>query len=167
VHRWILVTLLLPLALPGCYTWRPVEHPRPGSDVRVRLNAEAAVRRSEGRDEPVVFLDGRVVREDADRLTLDVLIARDVSQFRNVELRDTVLVGHGEVQSILARELSTTRSLVFAGAMGVAAFAIVSGINAIAGGNEGEPDPGNQAAIVPVAGIRFGGSGFRLVVPFR
>jgi hypothetical protein len=130
------------LAAGGCYRYEPIEAPRPGMDVRARLETEAAVRRSAGLDEPVVFLSGRVVESTPESLTLDVLIVRDPSVFSNIEIRDTVNVGMAEIRELTVRSMSTSRSLLFAGALGAGAYLVIRGITAIVGGNEGDDDGG-------------------------
>jgi predicted small secreted protein len=146
----ILVFLLLSPLLAGCYTYRAVEDARPGADVRARLGTEAAVRRSAGRDEAVMIYAGRLVASTPEALTLDVLLYRDPSQFSRAELRETVTLQRGEIQSLMVRELSPTRSVLLAAGIGAAALAIVSGINAITGGNDGGPaDETPRAYVMP------------------
>lgn len=156
------------LVANGCYSYRPVEMPRPGMEVRARLTNEAAIRRSSGLDEPVVHLDGRVVDAEPAALTLDVLVARSMSMFQDITIRDTVRVEMNELQSVVARELSVGRTILFTAAVGAGIAAVVSGISSVVGGSEdGGPDPGPQVARVPVLGVRMGGGGFRLQLPFR
>lgn len=147
---WALPLLLLAV---GCYKYEPVQAPAPGMDVRARLNAEAAVRRSQGLDEPVLHLDGRVVRAAPESITLDVLIARDPSVFANIEIRDTVHLPMNEVQSLTERRISPGRSLLFAGAVGAGGFLVIRGISAIVGGSEGDDGNGPPQAVV-APGIR-------------
>jgi hypothetical protein len=146
-----LVVLLALPSLAGCYQYEPIDEARPGMDVRARLAAEAAVRRSEGLDEPVVVVNGRVTAATADSLTLAVLLARDPSVFRDVAIHDTVRLAMSEVQAMSVRSVSTGRSLLFAGALGVGGFLIVRGISAIVGGGEGEDPPPPQVSVTPAA----------------
>jgi hypothetical protein len=141
--------------LAGCYSYRSTGEPTPGMDVRARLTAEAAVRRSQGLDEPTLYYDGRVVGTTPDTLTLDVLVARSSSQFQDVEIRDTVRLGTAEIQSILGRKLSTAKTVLVMVGAGAAAVAIVTGISSIVGGTG--PDDGNPPppARVPVPVLRW------------
>lgn len=141
MKAWYCVVPLL-LVVGGCYSHRVIDAPQPGMDVRARLNNEAAVRRSVGLDEPVLQLDGRVVEATPESIALDVLLARDVSQFRNIEIRDTLWIDRNELQSITVRELETTRSILFAGAVGVGAYFVVRGISSVVGGSEDDSDGG-------------------------
>lgn len=167
--KWTFVCCGLHLVMgTGCYSYRPVEVPQPGMEVRARLTNEAAIRRSSGMDDPVLHLDGRVVVAEPAAITIDVLVARSVSMFQDITIRDTVRVEMAELQSVVARELSVGRTILFTVAAAAGAVAIVSGISSVVGGSEdGGPDPGPQVARVPVLGLRIGGGGFRLQLPFR
>jgi hypothetical protein len=153
------------LAATGCYSYTPVQSPQPGADVRARLNAQAAVARSEGLDDAVLAYSGRVLAATPESITLDLLIARDPSQFSRVEIRDTLTLQRSELQSLMMREVSVTRSLLFAGAVGLGAYAIIRGIGGLVGGNEGEPDPGNPA-LVPLRSAQPTRRGFSLRLSF-
>lgn len=144
-------SLLLLIVTSGCYNYRAVESPQPGMEVRARLSTEAAVRRSRGLDAPVMHVDGRVVDAVPQSIMLDVLVARDASQFRDVEIRDTLRIDRTEIESITVRELSTGRSLLFAGAVGAGAYLVVRGITTVVGGNEGDDgDDGGTVFAIPV-----------------
>lgn len=125
----------------GCYNYRPVTTATPGSSIRARLTAEAAVRRSQGLDEPILHYDGSVVEATEDSIALDVLIARTSSTFQQVEIRDTMRLATSEIQSISARRLSATKSLLVGAAAVAAGVAIVAAIDQIVGGT-GDPDDG-------------------------
>jgi hypothetical protein len=136
----------------GCYRYTPVESPQPGMDVRAQLETEAAVRRSQGMDDPTTRYDGVIVDVTAEQLTLDVLIARSSSVFQDVEIRDTIQLRTSEIRSIMQRTLSPGRTALLVAGMGAAAVLVVMGIDAISGGTTddgGEPPPGNLR--VPIA----------------
>jgi hypothetical protein len=158
--------LLLMLYTAGCYTYRPAETLRPGNDVRARLNTEAAVRRSAGLDEPITTYSGRLVRETPESITLDVLIERDPSQFSAAEIRDVVTLERSEIQSLMVRELSTSRSIVFAAAATVGAVAIITGITTVIGGSEDESDPPPPAASVSLFRLQHGPGSWIVRFPF-
>ncbi|HUF49967.1 MAG TPA: hypothetical protein VMN60_03980 [Longimicrobiales bacterium] len=163
--RALLLSLLL---LPACYTYRPATAPQPGAEVRVRLNTEAAVRRSAGLDDPIIFYSGRLLDATPQSISLDVLIARDPSQFRDTEIRETVTLQRSELESLTVRELSTPRTILFTGAMAVGGVVIVKGIKSIVGGSEDDNgDGGPQAAVQSLFRLDQGGIGIRLQLPFR
>jgi hypothetical protein len=140
------------VAIVGCYRYEPVQTPRPGTEVRARFTNEAAVRRSEGLEEAILYLDGRVVEQSPEALTLDVLVARSTSVFQDITIRDTMRVPLSDIQSVMAREISLAKSLLFAGAVGAGAVLVVAGISAISGGSQpGDNGGGPQAIVVPAA----------------
>jgi hypothetical protein len=137
------------LIAAGCYSYKPVLSASPGDDVRARLTAEAAVWHSQGLEDPTLHYDGVVVEAMGDTLVLDVLVARSSSAFQDVEIRDTVRLGTGEIQSILGRQLSVTRSVLFTVAAGVVAYAVIRGIEEVVGGTGDEDDNGTPGLRVP------------------
>jgi hypothetical protein len=141
---------VLGFMIAGCYSYKPLGAPSPGADVRAQLTAEAAARRSQGMEEPILHYDGTVVETSPDSLTIDVLVARSASAFQNVEIRDTVRLARGEIQSILSRKLSPTKSIVVTVLAGVAAVAIVKGIDSVVGGTGDNTNPPPPGARVPV-----------------
>lgn len=124
----------------GCYRYTPVTHPMPGMEVRAQLRAEAAARRSEGLDEPVLAYQGILVGIAADTLDIDVVIARSSSAFADVTLRDTVRLPRSEVQSLMERSVSPARTALFVVGAGAAAFAVVRGIEQVVGGTDDDLD---------------------------
>jgi hypothetical protein len=145
--RWLALAVL---AGSGCYTFQPATEVHPGLDVRTRLNVEASLRRSQGLDEPIRYIDGRVVEHGSESLSLDILIARSPSVFQDIEMRDTVTIMNSEIESILQRKLSVGRSVLVTAAVVGGAVAVVAGINAVVGGTEEPPDDGNQTIVVPI-----------------
>ena len=152
----ILGLCMVCLIVAGCFTYRPIESASPGTSIRARLTSEAAVRRSQGLDEPILYYDGTVVAAGADSLALDMLIARNPSAFQQIEIRDTLTLARTEIQSMMGRQLSVTKSVLVTIGAGAAAFAIIKGIDQIIGGTGDDEDGGTPTARVPV--IRWVGS---------
>jgi hypothetical protein len=134
----------------GCYSYSPVQSPRPGMEVRARLNTEAAVRRSQGLEEPVVRLEGIVVESSPEAISLDVLVARSSSAFQNVVIRDTVQLQTSEIQSLLSRRISVPRTALFTAGGIAATFLLVKGIDQITGGTGESPPGGNPTLRIPL-----------------
>jgi hypothetical protein len=142
----------------GCYSFASVQSPQVGMDVRARLTSEAAVRRSQGLDDPVVRLDGTVVEATPTALSLDVLVARSSSAFQDVEIRDTVRLEKQEIQSIMVRKFSAPKTALFVVGAGAAIFGIVKGIDQVVGGTENGDGGGDPTTFtVPI----FSWVGFR------
>lgn len=147
-------SLLGCLVMSGCYTYTPVAAPLAGMEVRARLTAEAAARASHGLDEPILRYDGRVVAANTDTVALDVLIARASSGVQDITIRDTVSLRRADLQSMLERKLSPTRSVVFTLAAAAAAFGLIMGIDQVVGGTGEETDPPPPAFRTPFV-VRF------------
>ena len=147
------LTIACAALLAGCYSYKPVVTARPGMEVRARLSNEAAVRRSQGYDEPIMRLDGRVVEATNNALTLDILIVRSSSAFQNVEMRDTVQLASNEIQSIEQRTFSPGRTalVVIGGAVGI--FALVKGIDQVVGGTGDDDGGGDPTFRVPLSAL--------------
>jgi hypothetical protein len=151
---------VMALVVGACYKYTPVQSPELGMEVRAQLNAEAAVRRSEGLNDPILAYDGVIVNTTPQGFSLDVLVARSSTLFQDVVIRDTVRLESTEVQSIMQRSLAPGRTALAAVGVGAAAFAVVKGIESVVGGTG--DDNGNgppQTLVVPV----FSWTGPRLV----
>lgn len=147
----------------GCYHYTPVQTAERGMDVRAQLETEAAIRRSQGMNDPIMRYDGVVVDVTPDAVSLDVLIARSTSAFQDVEIRDTIQLRTTEIQAIMQRSISPWRTALFTIGTGVAAFAVVKSIDAVVGGTD--DDDGNgppPTLVVPV----LTWTGFRLLPAF-
>lgn len=136
------------LVAAGCYTYEPIQSPSPGTEVRARLTTEAAIRHSQGLENPVRNVSGRVVGFTSDTLAVDVLVARTTSVFRDVTIRDTVHFGTNEIESIEARHLAPARTALLVAGAGAGAYLIVRGITSVIGGDTGDGDPGPPPALV-------------------
>jgi hypothetical protein len=146
--RSTLVCVLPLLLSTACYRYVPVQTVQPGMDVRAQLTSAAAVRRSEGHDEPIMRYEGIIVGVASDTVTLDVLVARASGALQDVVIRDTLSIPTAEIQTILRRKLSVTKSALFTLAAGASAVAIVVGIDQVVGGT-GEPPGGPPPAFRP------------------
>lgn len=141
------------LAAPGCYSYTPIAMPETGMDVRAILETEAAVRRSDGFDDPITRYDGRTVAVTPDSVGIDILIAKSSSQFQGAEIRDTIFLRTNEVRVFQERKLSAVKTALVTVGVGVAAVAIVLGIDAVVGGTGDEPGNGGDPAIrIPLGG---------------
>ena len=147
-HHVLLPTLCVVCA--GCYSYAPVQSPRPGMEVRARLHTDAAVRRSQGLEDPVVRVEGIVVESSTEAISLDVLVARSSSAFQNVVIRDTVQLQTSEIQSLLIRKISVPRTVLFVVGGAAATFALVKGIDQITGGTGESPPGGNPTMRIPL-----------------
>jgi hypothetical protein len=77
-----------------------------------------------------------------------------------VEIRDTVRLGKSELQSMQGRRISVVKSVLVTVAAGVAAFAVIKGIDQVVGGTTDDDDDGEPGLRVPIPGLK----GLRLQV---
>jgi hypothetical protein len=111
-------------------------------------------------DEPILRYDGVVVDVTAESFALDVLVARSTGAIQDIVIRDTVRLARTEVQSLMRRSISPGRTALFTIGAGVAAFAVVKGIDSVVGGTDDPPDNGGpNTVLVPV----FSWTAFKLV----
>ena len=162
--KLVLLLSLVPVA--GCYSYKAVRSPQAGMEVRARLKGEAAARRSEGLDEPIIRFDGVVVGATPEAVSLDVLVARSSSAFQDVVIRDTVTLQLVEIQSLQRRTLSVPRTALFVVAAGAATVGAIAGIREVVGGTEDQPGNGNQTFTSPLFSwqtlrVLFAGRGHR------
>lgn len=148
----------------GCYSYAPIQSAQPGMEVRARLTAEAAVKRSQGLDEPIMLVDGTVVETTPTIVAVDVLVARTSSAFQDVVIRDTVRLETLEIQSLMARKFSPAKTALVVIGAGLAAYGAVKGLDQIVGGTGDPSDPGDptlraasRSARVGIPLLRFGG----------
>ncbi|MGH7461424.1 MAG: hypothetical protein ACREMA_10390 [Longimicrobiales bacterium] len=153
------LALVLGASSAGCYTYAPVPAARPGMDVRARLTAEAAVKRSQGLDEPIMLVDGTVVEATPTTVAVNVLVARTSSAFQNVEIRDTVRLETLEIQSLMARKFSPGKTALATVVAALAAYGAFTTFEQIVGGTDDPSDPGNPN----IRGSRSIPPGFRLL----
>jgi hypothetical protein len=137
-------TFLLVVALgagTACYTYSPVEQPRPGTAVRASLTVEGSVRQSEYLGEPIRSLSGKFVSTDAGSVHLDVITGASRGIFNDIVLHDTLSIPTGQIVVMEQREISWLRTgIVTVGAAVIAATAIGS---LTGGGDNVDGDLGN------------------------
>ena len=140
----------------ACYSYRPIEQPRPGSAVRASLTVEGAVRQSEFLGEPIRSLTGKFVTTDAAGVHLDIITGASRGTFNDIVLRDTLAIPTNQIVVMEERELSWIRT----GVLTVGA-AIVAGvaIGSLTGGGEnidGGSDPGTSFDRIRIPWFRIG-----------
>ena len=155
-HRgpWLLALVTL---LAGCSAYEPVATPVPRSTVRARLTVDEAVRWSDLFGEPVRTLQGQVVRQDAQGLHLDVLLARSTSEFRRGEFRDTLVIPSAGLESVAERRFSAWRTALLAAGVAAGVYLIVDEV-LVGGDDEGDPGDGggNQQTRIPLVRVPIG-----------
>jgi hypothetical protein len=152
--RSVLAAVIVAISA-GCYSYAPVQSAQPGMDVRARLTAEAAVKRSQGLDEPIMLVDGTVVEATPTTVAVDVLVARTSSAFQDVVIRDTVRLETLEIQSLMARKFSAGKTALVVVGAGLAAYGAIKGLDQIVGGTDDPQDPGDPTLRPSPAWVGF------------
>lgn len=163
MRRHCVLLLIGLLVSAGCYRYVPDPAPAPGTEVRLRLTNEAALRRGDGSSEPQFFMTGRVVPAAGPDLALEVVLMQTIDQFSRMELRDTMAVARQEIQTLERRELSPGRTVLFSTAVAAATYLTIRGAVLLAGGGEGEEEgPGPIQTLIPSFNLQIGGVNLRL-----
>ena len=139
------------LLLMGCYSYQPVTQPVVGMEVRARLKTEAAVRRSQGMDDAIMRVDGRILEVTPDALALDILVVRSNSAFQSIEMRDTLKLANTEIDALLGRKFAPARTGIFVIGSLAAVYGILRGIDQVVGGTDDPGDGGNPTFTIPLA----------------
>jgi len=152
--RTALLAVLAPI-LGGCYTLQAVsEPPEPGTDIRLLLNGDAAVRIGEMTGSLREELEGQLVEATSDSVKISVQRYRRQDQFdTRRELFQTFSLAHSEVAVMQERKLSTIRTLGFVGALGAVGGIIASSVSSDGGGagpGPGDPNPPTQLVRIPL-----------------
>lgn len=139
------LTCLLFLALPGCYSYSPVERgaPEAGSEVRLHLDEEGAERMVRQtfltRGEVV---EGRIVELRDSELRMVVSRAARRNFVAGGRDRDTVGVPRSGIATVELKQMETAKTAALIG--GVTAGSVLLSIAALnAAGGGGAPDGGN------------------------
>lgn len=127
--------------LSGCYSYVPVEHPSPGSTVRIQVPLRSAVSRPNQPDE-IVSLEGVVVTA-ADSIVLEVQNRREFGAFREIRTVDTLRVAQADLTAIDTRIFSRGKTLgLTAAIVGVTGILAATAFG-LGGGSGGDDGPGN------------------------
>lgn len=142
----------------GCYTYTSVQGPAPvGTDVRVTVTDEQALRLSDQTGDLSRTLDGRLVGATDDSVFVSVVtfrISSEVSGSR--QLRQSLVIPRDGLEDLARRELSVWRSGLM-GALAASGVALVINRVVVGGSNEEDPDDGRTTGtLVPIFRIPIG-----------
>lgn len=151
---WMLVGTAL---LSGCYVYNPTTSPpAPGSEVRVHVTSEAAVRVGDLLGDPSREVDGRL-QAAGDTVRVSVLTGREVSDFaRARDFRSELAFPRSQVEGISLRRFSWPRSLLVGaaagGLVGLAVGQVVAGGDADDGDGDNGGGPVTLLFRIPIFG---------------
>lgn len=131
----------------GCYGYAALDAPPPvGTDVRVTVSDQEALRLSDRTGQIAKTYEGRLMGVSSDSVSLSVVTLRVASEFTGSEtFRQTLTVSRGELDELSGRELSMWRTGVVGLLAGVAAYVIVDRIQEVGGNTDdggGDLPPG-------------------------
>lgn len=130
--------------LAGCHTYRMVESPPLGSDVRVRVPVSSPLSRTVD----VVSLEGQLV-EDGDTLTLATETRRQLGAYSELMQYDTVRLARTQVNSVELKEFSTSRSVMLGVVItGGAVLGGLLGFGLFGGGTDSEGEVPPQTTVI-------------------
>lgn len=121
----------------GCYRYVPMDAPPPvGTDVRVALSDEQALRLSDQTGQVAKSYDGRLMGVGDDSVSLSVVTLRMASEFASsATFRQTLTVSRDELEGLSARELSAWRTGVVGVLAAALAYVVVDRVQQEVGGN--------------------------------
>jgi hypothetical protein len=139
----------------GCYSYRPtqVETIPVGQEVRVTLTRQGRFELPEQFDQEGAYISGQVTRRDAERLYLNVPIARREQGFFVSQITQEVGVRNGEVVDVQLRKLNGPKTGLFVIGTAAAAAAVVYAIIEASSRSTDDRLPGQEEFRIPILSI--------------
>lgn len=127
----------------GCYGYAALDAPPPvGTDVRVTVSDEEALRLSDQTGRIARTYEGRLMGVGSDSMAISLVTMRVASEFTGSEtFRQTLTISRDELDELAGKELSAWRTGVVGLLAGAAAYAVVARI-VETGGDTGDDDSG-------------------------
>ena len=140
------MAVLLAASLCACYRYAPISlaNLRPHEDVRLSVTEPAAARLVKELGTYTTELEGEVVREGADSVSVAVIIARDYRGTALESARLVLFLGRSEVVELRRRELSRARTVLASAGVAVLFGVLVRSIVAAA-----DPNPDSRETLPP------------------
>lgn len=159
MNRWRLAVLAVVVIWPsaGCYTYRPITGiPSVGSDVRVTVTDEEALRLREQTGDLSNTLDGRFTGTAGDTLFLSVATYRTAATAGSRQMRQALAISRDGLEGFASRRLSYVRSGIV-GALAGTGMVMVMREVIVGGTNTDDGDGGNPTGtLIPIIRIPVG-----------
>ena len=141
----------------GCYTYAPVQGVAPvGTDVRVTVTDEEALRLSRQTGDLSRTVDGRLVGATDDSIFVSVVTFRATSEVAGSrQLRQSLVIPREGLEELMTRELSVLRSGLM-GALAASGVALVINQVIVGGSNDDTDDGQTIGTLVPIFRIPIG-----------
>lgn len=146
--KQLVLACLAGSVLPGCYSYREVA-PRsvaPGSEVRVRIASDEAVRQVEVLGGLRETIEGEVANTEQGGVTGVIVRRRPQGPAQRAEYSSIVMLPNNAIITIEEKRFNAMRTAAFAGGATAVALAALA-IRASATSNGGEPPPINAIRV--------------------
>lgn len=153
-----LVALVVMWSSAACYTYRPIAGVPPvGSDVRVTVTDEEALRLREQTGELSHTLDGRYTGTSGDTLFLSVATFRTEVTSGARQMRQALAISREGLEGFASRELSYLRSGIVGALAGTGMLLVVREVVVGGGGDDTDENGGNPTGtLIPIIRIPVG-----------
>ena len=122
----------------ACYSYRPIENPAPGTEIRIQVPASSPVIRP-NQAPPLVPFEGRLVSL-SDTMLLEVKTRREMGAFREILELDTLRVARSRITLLEERLFSKPKTYAFTAALTTGAVMLgIAAMNTLTG-QAGDPD---------------------------
>ncbi len=142
----------------ACYTYAPLQGvPQVGSDVRVNLSDDEALRVSEQTGELTRTIDGRYAGAAGDTVFVSVVTFRVPEEIAGSrQFRQSLAISREGLEGFASKELSLVRSGVVAGLAGAGIVLVIREV-VVGGSNDPDGDGGNPVGtLIPIFRIPLG-----------
>lgn len=157
-RRWTLMPLFVACFTAGCYTYSPMSGVPPvGSDVRVTLSDDEALRVSEQTGDLSRTVDGRFTGTVGDTVFLSVVTFRAAAEVAGSrQLRQSLAISQVGLEGFASKELSLVRSGLVAGLAGAGMVLVIREV-VVGGSDDPDGDGGNPTGtLIPIIRIPIG-----------
>ena len=157
-RRAQLLPLIAVAFATACYTYAPIHGvPEVGSDVRVNMSDEEALRGSDQTGELTRTIDGRYAGAAGDTVFLSVVTFRvpeEISGSR--QFRQSLAISRDGLEGFASKELSLVRSGIVAGLAGAGMVLVIREV-VVGGSDDPDGDGGNPiGTLIPIIRIPLG-----------
>jgi hypothetical protein len=124
-----------------------------GQEVRVMLTRQGRFELPEQFDQEGEYISGRIARRDAERLYLNVPVARREQGFFVSQITQEVGVRNGEIVNLQLRKLNRQKTGVFVLGTAAAAAAVIYAIIEASSRSTDDRVPGQEEFRIPILSI--------------
>lgn len=156
--RWAPLALLILCFTAACYTYAPIQGVPPvGSDVRISLSDEEALRVSGRTGELSRTIDGRYTGAAGDTVFLSVATFRASAEAGSRQFRQSLAISREGLEGFASKELSLVRSGIVGGLAAGGMVLVIRQVVVGGSNDDGDGDGGNPTGtLIPIIRIPLG-----------